>query len=189
MLDLHQNAVGELRGQLSQVESMTVGKTQDLEDILLENQGKVGGASGGRGFRWVGLLKHLACVWVCVCGCEKEVDFQHTSVNAEITFVVLCPVVCIWYDFYLVHLYSFECVCVCVCACMFHSVCVSERVLLYLALTLPQVEKLDALVHREIENKAEVEMARNWVMTIVAWTVTFVLHLIAFVLKLSSLMR
>ena len=72
---------------------------------------------------------------------------------------------------------------------MFHSVCVSESTTVYLALTLHQVEKLDALVHREIENKAEVEMARNWVMTIVAWTVTFVLHLIAFVLKLSSLMR
>ena len=52
-----------------------------------------------------------------------------------------------------------------------------------------QVEKLDALVHREIERKAEMEKARNWVMTIVAWAVTFVLHLIAFVLKLTSLLR
>ena len=42
MIDLHQNAVGELRGQLSQVESATVGKTHDLEDLLHENQSKVG---------------------------------------------------------------------------------------------------------------------------------------------------
>ena len=42
VIDLHQNAVGELRGQLSQVESATVGKTHDLEDLLLENQSRVG---------------------------------------------------------------------------------------------------------------------------------------------------
>ena len=42
VIDLHHNAVGELRGQLSQVESATVGKTHDLEDLLHENQSKVG---------------------------------------------------------------------------------------------------------------------------------------------------
>ena len=47
MIDLHQNAVGELRGQLGQVESMTVVKTQDLEDLVNEYQGKVGVASLG----------------------------------------------------------------------------------------------------------------------------------------------
>ena len=51
------------------------------------------------------------------------------------------------------------------------------------------MEKLESLIHSEIERKAEMEKARNWVMTFVAWAVTFVLHLIAFVLKLSSLLR
>jgi hypothetical protein len=90
VIDLHQNAVGELRGQLSQVESATVGKTHDLEDLLLENQSRM--------------------------------------------------------------------------------------------------EKLDALLHIEIERKAEMEKARNWLMTVVAWAVTIVLHLIAFFLKLSALL-
>ena len=45
VIDLHQNAVGELRGQLAQVESMTVGKTQDLEEIVEEYQSKVGVAT------------------------------------------------------------------------------------------------------------------------------------------------
>ena len=51
------------------------------------------------------------------------------------------------------------------------------------------MEKLDALLHIEIERKAEMEKARNWLMTVVAWAVTIVLHLIAFFLKLSALLR
>ena len=42
VIDLHQNAVGELRGQLAQVDNMTVAKTQDLEDVVDEYQSKVG---------------------------------------------------------------------------------------------------------------------------------------------------
>ena len=49
VIDLHQNAVDELRGQLAQVESMTVGKSQDLEDAMEECQSKVGGGGGERG--------------------------------------------------------------------------------------------------------------------------------------------
>ena len=55
--------------------------------------------------------------------------------------------------------------------------------------TPPQMEKLEFLIHREIERNVEMEKARNWVMTFVAWAVTFVLHLIAFVLKLLSLLK
>ena len=52
VIDLHQNAVDELRGQLAQVESMTVGKSQDLEDAMEECQSKVeGGGGGGEGER------------------------------------------------------------------------------------------------------------------------------------------
>ena len=54
VIDLHQNAVGELRGQLGQVESMTVVKTQDLEDMVNEYQGKVGVASVDSMCMWQG---------------------------------------------------------------------------------------------------------------------------------------
>ena len=57
VIDLHQNAVGELRGQLSQVESMTVTKTQDLEDVMDEYQSKVG-VSSGCGF---------ICIYTSLC--------------------------------------------------------------------------------------------------------------------------
>ena len=52
-----------------------------------------------------------------------------------------------------------------------------------------QVEKLDALVHMEIERKAEVERARNCMMTIMVRVVTFALQAVAFIAKLISVLR
>ena len=52
-----------------------------------------------------------------------------------------------------------------------------------------QVEKLDALVHLEIERKAEVERARNCMMKVVARVVTFALQAVAIILKLISVLR
>ena len=60
--------------------------------------------------------------------------------------------------------------CVCVCVCV-------------------QVEKLDNLIHNEIERKAEVERARNCMMMVVARVVTFALQTIAIILKLISVLR
>ena len=57
VIDLHQNAVGELRGQLAQVETMTVGKTQDLEDLVEDYQGKVGVA-----YHLVGVVSQVGVV-------------------------------------------------------------------------------------------------------------------------------
>ena len=63
-------------------------------------------------------------------------------------------------------------------------------IIIAVVFTVPQqMEKLDAMLHIEIERKAEMEKARNWIMTFVAWAVTIVLHFIAFFLKLSSLLR
>ena len=46
IIDLHQNAVDELRGQLAQVENMTVSKTQDLEEVMDDYKNKVGVGCG-----------------------------------------------------------------------------------------------------------------------------------------------
>ena len=54
---------------------------------------------------------------------------------------------------------------------------------------LIQVEKLEALIHSEIERKAEMERARNCMMMVVAKVVTFVLQAIAIILKISSILR
>jgi len=39
--ELHQHEVGELRSQLAQMENLTIGKSQDLEDAVEECQSKV----------------------------------------------------------------------------------------------------------------------------------------------------
>ena len=51
------------------------------------------------------------------------------------------------------------------------------------------MEKLDALIHNEIERKAEVVRARNSMMMVIARVVTFVLKAVAIILKLTNLLR
>ena len=202
VIDLHQNAVGELRGQLSQVESASVGKTHDLEDLLHENQSKVGVVLG------VGVVLRVSVVIGVGVVCGGVVIVVGVVLKVAMALVVGVVLECV--QLFLVrknvNLFIIE-----ICkGGVYHSLLtfITWRVELitiikllvqtllmtnvYIAIvvsTPPQMEKLESLIHREIERKAEMEKARNWVMTFVAWAVTFVLHLIAFVLKLSSLLR